>query len=149
MFDLDIERMFEFTVITNTCSTPRSVTPHPYGDPMTPNFPTTTATELDIRRLTGRRPEWQRRRTRTRLLTALVTVAAVVLGLVGSVDADTGPMETAEVRVTSGQTLWGIAEDLTEPGEDVRIVVRELMELNDLADSSLRVGQVIEVPTGA
>jgi LysM repeat protein len=58
-------------------------------------------------------------------------------------------METAEVRVTSGQTLWGIAEDLTEPGEDVRIVVRELMELNDLADSSLRVGQVIEVPTGA
>ena len=148
MFDLDIERVFGFTVATNTCSTqevshPIHTVPH-----MTTNFPTTTAHELDIRRITGRRPEWQRRRARSRLLTALVTVTAVILGVVGAVDADTGPVETAEVRVTSGQTLWGIAEGLTEPGEDVRVTVRDLMELNGLTDSALRVGQVIEVPAG-
>ncbi len=116
---------------------------------MTTNFPTTTAPELEIRRLTGRRPEWQRRRRRTRLITALVTMVAVLLGIVGAVDADTGPIETIEVRVVAGQTLWGIAEAHTAPGEDVRIVVRDLMELNGLTESSLRVGQVLEVPTGS
>ncbi|NND84391.1 MAG: LysM peptidoglycan-binding domain-containing protein [Acidimicrobiia bacterium] len=149
MFDLDIERVFGFTVDTNTCSTANVSHPIHTVPTMTTNFPTTTTPELEIRRLTGRRPEWQRRRARTRLLTAIVTVAAVILGVVGTVDADTGPMETAEMRVTSGQTLWGIAEDLTEPGGDVRVVVRELMELNELTSSALRVGQVIEVPSGA
>lgn len=148
MFDLDIERMFGFTVHTNRCSTQKASHPIHTVTPMTTNFPTTTVPEIEIRRLTGRRPEWQRRRARTRLLTALVTVAAVILGLVGAVDADTGPMETVEVRVTSGQTLWGIAEDFSAPGADVRVVVRDLMELNGLTDSALRVGQVIEVPAG-
>lgn len=149
MFDLDIEHPFGFTVSTNTCSILNPSHPiHTVSD-MTTNLPTTTTPELAIRRLTGRRPEWQRRRRRARLVTAIATVVAVVLGVVGAVDADTGPVETVEVRVVQGQTLWGIAEGLTEPGADVRIVVADLMELNGLTDSALRVGQVIEVPAGA
>ena len=116
---------------------------------MTTQLPTTTARELEIRRLTGRLPEWQRRRRRTRLATTLAVIAAIVLGLVGAVDADTGPMATDEVRVAAGQTLWGIAADHTEPGEDVRVTVRELMELNELTDSALAVGQVLEVPAAS
>jgi hypothetical protein len=112
----------------------------------TTTLPPTTLPEVEIRRLTGRRPEWQRRRRRTRLITAAVTVLAVILGVVGAVDADSGPIETVEVRIVAGDTLWDLAADHTPAGEDVRVTLRELMELNGLTDSAVRVGQVVEVP---
>ncbi len=109
-------------------------------------MPTTTMQELEIRRLTGRRPEWQRRAIRVRLAVVAVTIVLAVAGVVGAVEADTGPVQTTEHRVRAGDTLWGIASGFTRPGEDVRVVVRSLMDLNDLTDSSLAVGQVLIVP---
>ncbi len=112
----------------------------------TATLPTTTVREIRISRLTGRRPAWQRRLIRGRLIVALLMVVMMVAGIVGAVDADTGPLQTTEHRVASGETLWAIADDLTAPGEDVRASVRMLMEMNGLGDSSLAVGQVLLVP---
>ncbi len=102
--------------------------------------------EAAITRLTGRRPAWQRRVIRNRLVAAVVIVVVAVGGLVGAVDADTGPQQTVEHRVADGDTLWSVAATITDPGDDVRASVRVLMELNALTESDLVIGQVILVP---
>ena len=56
-------------------------------------------------------------------------------------------MEVTAHTVAAGETLWRIAAGITEPGEDVREAVDQLMELNGLADSALQVGQQLVVPT--
>lgn len=49
--------------------------------------------------------------------------------------------------VGAGETLWGIAATVAAPGEDLRDVVDELVELNGLGDAGLQAGQQILVPT--
>jgi len=48
--------------------------------------------------------------------------------------------------VAEGETLWAIASGLAAPGEDVRDVVAELVDLNGLAGAQLRAGQQILLP---
>lgn len=114
----------------------------------TTSFPTTTTRELEIARLTGRRPARIRRATRRRLTLAAVIIVTAVAGIVGAVDADTGPLPTIEHRVRPGESLWVIADGLTPEGEDVRVTVRTVMDLNGLTDSALAVGQVLVLPAG-
>ncbi|MBX9244694.1 LysM peptidoglycan-binding domain-containing protein [Actinotalea ferrariae] len=49
--------------------------------------------------------------------------------------------------VGAGETLWGIAATVAAPGEDLRDVVDELVELNGLGDAGLQAGQQILLPT--
>ena len=124
-----------------------SVTPLPYGDHMlNSQLPITRSQEAAINRLTGRRPRWQRRVIRTRVAVGAVIVLVTVAGLVGAVDADTGPLQTIEHRVEPGDTLWSIASSVTDPGDDVRATVHTLMEINVLSESDLSIGQVVLVP---
>ncbi|MBF0689650.1 MAG: LysM peptidoglycan-binding domain-containing protein [Cellulomonas sp.] len=79
-----------------------------------------------------------------------IALAGGVGGAAASAQAD-GPVAATEVRrveVAPGQTLWGIAEDVAAPGEDVRDVVLQLMALNDLPSAGLQAGQRIVVPVG-
>jgi hypothetical protein len=91
------------------------------------------------------------RRGRLVLLTLLVGLAFAVLSLVGDQSAATGeagtPVATRTVVVEDGDTLWGIASTVAEPGE-VREMIHQIRELNALPSASLMRGQRIAVPLG-
>jgi len=78
---------------------------------------------------------------------ALVMVAMAVL-VAGRAAADSPhPAQQVERHVVQpGETMWQIASDVAEPGQDVRDVVFDLVRLNELPDAGLMAGQVIVVP---
>jgi LysM repeat protein len=75
-------------------------------------------------------------------------VVALVLLLASSVLAAGPEPATVDYRVRSGDTLWTIAEDV-DPESDVRGVIAEIKDLNDLDSSLIRPGQILEVPADA
>ena len=90
----------------------------------------------------------QRSTSARALVIISTTVAVFVLLLATAVHAmSTGsPAETVDHRVHAGETLWSIASDLTDAGDDVRGVVAEIRELNGLTTSAIGVGEVLVVP---
>ncbi|NNH52568.1 LysM peptidoglycan-binding domain-containing protein [Promicromonospora citrea] len=67
----------------------------------------------------------------------------------GATAVASAPGEPLEVRVHAvqpGETLWGYAEQVAKPGEDVRDAVARLQELNELRTASVRVGQLLLLP---
>lgn len=89
--------------------------------------------------------------TRGRVVVVLLALLLVALPLVIGVRAAQAeaPASAPQVErhvVAPGETLWQIAATITEPGEDVRDVVGDLVRLNALPDSSLLAGQTIVVP---
>lgn len=98
-----------------------------------------------------------------RLITSLAAVFVVslmafaLMGRVGAAPASaarvaSGPVETGgypAYTVAAGDTLWDIAK-ATNPQVDPRAVVLQLRVLNNLpADKTLRVGQVLLLPTAS
>jgi LysM repeat protein len=53
---------------------------------------------------------------------------------------------TADYWVNSGDTLWSIAEQVAPEDTDVRAVVAEIRNLNDLESSLIYPGQSLLVP---
>jgi Tfp pilus assembly protein FimV len=99
-----------------------------------------------------RRPAQPLRLTRrgrlvvTLVLTMLVLGAFLLAGGASVATRDAGePQPIRTVEVQSGQTLWGIASEIAEPGE-VREMVYEIQRLNSLPDATLTEGQVLAVP---
>ena len=91
-------------------------------------------------------------------LTRRGRVVVVVLGLLLALGVSTiaaravadGPV-SAGVEVTrhvvlEGETMWGLAQKVAAPGQDVRDVVLELVRLNDLPSAGLMAGQEILLP---
>lgn len=98
----------------------------------------------------GVRPEAPLRLTRRgrAVLVLLVAVVLVLAARVGLAVAS-GPGEPVEVRVhvvSAGETLWGLAQGVATPGEDLREVVSGLVELNGLSSSGVQAGQTILLP---
>ncbi len=82
------------------------------------------------------------------LLLGLLLALFTVLGPRSAATRDSGaPVATRTVEVGPGDTLWGIASTVAEPGE-VRETVHRIQELNALTGPGLRVGQEIAVPVG-
>ena len=82
------------------------------------------------------------------VLVLLVAVVLVLAARVGLAVAG-GPGEPVEVRVhvvSSGETLWELAQGVANPGEDLREVVSGLVELNGLSSSGVKAGQAILLP---
>jgi len=75
-------------------------------------------------------------------------VAALVLLLASSVMAAGPEPETADYRVRSGDSLWSIAEVVALEDQDLRGVIAQIRELNDLDTSLILPGQTLLVPTG-
>ena len=106
-----------------------------------------------IQKMQGRRPAGELRLTRRGRLVVVLVFLAVLMGAVlalGGYSAATGArgaeQPTRTVVVDEGDTLWGIAAQVAEPGE-VREVVHELEDLNALPGPELTEGQRIAVPT--
>lgn len=84
---------------------------------------------------------------RLRALVLPLALALVFLLLLAQqVQAGGAPRPTESHRVVSGDTLWDLAVERTEPGGDVRSVVRTIQQLNDLDGGYITPGQVIVVP---
>ncbi|MFC5648422.1 LysM peptidoglycan-binding domain-containing protein [Paenibacillus solisilvae] len=50
------------------------------------------------------------------------------------------------IIVSSGDTLWNIANDIRDSGQDVRRVVYDLKVRNNLTSSTLQAGQTLIIP---
>jgi hypothetical protein len=89
------------------------------------------------------------RRGRFTLVVLFAVLAFAVLTVLGGHSAATGeagvPVETRTVVVGEGDTLWGIAAEIAEPGE-VREMIHYIRELNALPSVSLMRGQELAVP---
>jgi len=101
---------------------------------------------------TRRRPASAVRLTRRGQVVAVLLFLGLLLAVLtvyGSHSAATGeagaPVATRTVEVGAGDTLWGIASEVAEPGQ-VRDMVHQIQELNALSGASLQVGQEIAVP---
>lgn len=91
-------------------------------------------------RLTGRG------RVVTAFLAALVCAPLVSLGAQAMASSPGEPVEVRVHTVAPGETLWDFAQEIAGPREDVRDVVADLRELNELGSAALQVGQTILVP---
>ena len=79
---------------------------------------------------------------------ALLVALAIGVALGGNVSATTEigePQATEVVVVNEGDTLWGIASGVGDGG-DVREVMAEIEELNQLDSAVLDLGQELHVP---
>ena len=82
-----------------------------------------------------------------RLLVLLIAVGALFLLLSVRVAASTPRSDPVSYRVRSGDTLWVIADSRSGPSDDVRSVVGQIKDLNDLEGSAIHPGQVLLIPT--
>jgi LysM repeat protein len=84
---------------------------------------------------------------RLRALVLPLALALVFLLLLAQqVQAGDSAVPTEPYRVVSGDTLWDLADERTEPGEDVRSTVRVIQRLNDLDGGLITPGQIIVLP---
>ncbi|WP_168210076.1 LysM peptidoglycan-binding domain-containing protein [Oerskovia sp. KBS0722] len=83
------------------------------------------------------------------VLVLLVATAVALMTLWGARAVASGPGEPVEVRVhvvEAGETLWQHASALASGGRDVRDVMADLAELNNLSSTGLQVGQQLLLP---
>ncbi|WP_159793299.1 LysM peptidoglycan-binding domain-containing protein [Puerhibacterium puerhi] len=80
------------------------------------------------------------------LLAALACAPLVGFGAQAFASSPGVPVEVRVHTVAPGETLWGFAQEIAGPREDVRDVVAHLRELNELGSAALQVGQTILVP---
>jgi hypothetical protein len=90
---------------------------------------------------------------RGRLVVLALMLGGIFLALTflgghsAATDEAGAPVETRTVVVGEGDTLWGIASEVAEPGE-VREVIHHIQELNALPSAALMRGQELAVPVG-
>lgn len=78
--------------------------------------------------------------------TALVLMAAVLLGATSVATDESGPAtQTRVIMVDEGDTLWAIAADLADDGE-VREMIDTIKRINALDSAALQAGQELHVP---
>ena len=51
--------------------------------------------------------------------------------------------------VHSGDTLWGIASEYSDPAKDIRKNIKDICEINDINSGNIYPGQIIKVPVPA
>ena len=81
------------------------------------------------------------------VLLAMLLVAPMVTW--GATAVASSPGEPTEVRVHAvqpGETLWGFAQEVARPGEDVRHAVGRLQDLNEMSSATVRVGELLLLP---
>ena len=109
------------------------------------------------RRIAGTRRIRTNRRVRSLMIIISVSMIAAIGGYTGIQNgfSDTGISNKAyaaeidiyeRVVVKSGDTIWDIAGNYTEPSKDVRKQVRAICEINNVEPGKIYPGQVLLVP---
>ncbi|MCW2808415.1 MAG: Peptidoglycan-binding LysM [Marmoricola sp.] len=128
-----------------------------YGQPVTIPAPVSDAprSARRVRAVVRPRPVAARvRLTRRGRLVAVLSFLGIALAVMtamggwatATLDAGT-PTPVRVIQVGPGDTLYGIAADLAEPGE-IRSMVLRIQELNSLPDAQIAEGQKLAVPRG-
>ena len=88
------------------------------------------------------------RRGRWVLWSTAIVVATGMAVMGGGALASTPelPHEVVLHVVSEGENLWGLAEGIALPGEDLRDVVELIIEVNGRASASLWAGEQIKLP---
>lgn len=76
----------------------------------------------------------------------LATICAVFLLIGGAAEAEETPAPATDYVVAQGDTLWEIAAEHVEDGEDVRVLIGSIKERSGITSSALQVGQVLQIP---
>lgn len=80
------------------------------------------------------------------LFLAVLLMMATVFGARSAATGETGtPVNTETVVVGSGDTLWGIASTVADPGH-TREMMQRIKDLNALSSTTLQPGQELAVP---
>jgi len=88
--------------------------------------------------------------TLTRAVVLLTAVAIVFFLLLPSgAGAGNEVRPTGMHVIVSGESLWSIAAQHTQPGEDVRTIVFDIKRMNRLGQSVIRAGDQLMVPLGS
>ena len=82
------------------------------------------------------------------LVTIISLLAAGVAQATNHASSPRGARQNlVQVVVRPGQTLWSVAES-ADPGQDTRVVVRQIVDLNSLSGPTVQAGQQLWVPRG-
>jgi hypothetical protein len=84
------------------------------------------------------------------LLGALLLAVVVMMSLSGWATASLhsgAPEHTRTIEVQPGDTLYGLAAGIAEPGQ-IRDMVHQIQQLNSLPNADLTVGQKLALPVG-
>lgn len=76
---------------------------------------------------------------------SVVTILTIVVITLFSKCSATKKVETEEITVSAGDTLWSIACEYKKSGQDVREYLYNVRELNELNDCIIYPGQVIKI----
>lgn len=83
------------------------------------------------------------------ILTTIVMIIAIILigsSMTNSNVYGDSEMEYTEIIVESGDTLWAIAETHSTDNEDVRIMIRLIVEANLLTSDVIHPGDYLKIP---
>ncbi|MCD8390602.1 MAG: LysM peptidoglycan-binding domain-containing protein [Firmicutes bacterium] len=87
---------------------------------------------------------------KTMLKTALLFAAALITALISINAISTAFAKNAEegitVTVSSGDTLWGIAQKYNPENKDIRSVINKILRANGMTDSNIRAGDTLVIP---
>lgn len=91
----------------------------------------------------------KRKKTYILVATAVFLIVFVSLGFIyngrGQAAAEKGESPLIVV-VQQGDSIWGIAKNYREPGEDIRSLVFEIRKINSLNDACIYPGQQLIIP---
>ena len=73
-----------------------------------------------------------------------IILLAIIIALLSKVIAKEEE-ELAEYTITTGDTLWTIAQENKQEGEDTREYVYKIQKINNLFNQGLSEGQVIKI----
>ncbi len=76
---------------------------------------------------------------------SVITILTIVVITLFSKCSATKKVETEEITVSAGDTLWSISCEYKKTGQDVRSYLYELRKLNELNDCIIYPGQVLKI----
>ncbi len=86
------------------------------------------------------------RRRRIVLLSAIAAIALAIVGPQAIASGEPGVSAVDSHTVSTGETLWSIAQALTPAGDDVYDTIVDIQHLNAMSGSELVAGEQILVP---
>ena len=91
-------------------------------------------------------------KSKARFITFVVIVLGLAIGAFGYVTgfdvsiALERPQDQMTVEVSSGDTVWEIADHFKSDGTDIRKAVYEICQANDLKDGMIHSGMTLTIP---
>ena len=75
----------------------------------------------------------------------VITILIVLMINLFSLSFAKAKVETENITVSAGDTLWSIACEYKKSGQDIREYIHELRKINDLDDCIIYPGQVLKI----